>query len=776
MARVLIVDDEASLRRTLGEFLRGAGHAAEAAEDADAAQRWLSQQPFDVAVIDIVLPRVSGVELLQRLQAQRPRPVVILMTGEPTVDTAAEGVRLGAHDYLSKPITKSVLLRVVERAARVKALQDDKERLEAANRQYQENLQQLVQERTRAWQESEALYRSLVENLPQSILRKDLAGRFTFASQRFCQSLGQSPEAVLGKTDFDFFPADLAAQYRADDERVAATGRMLDKVEEQALPGGQRRYVQVVRIPLFDAQQRASGVQAIFWDISERKQAEAQIRKLAAFPEVNPNPVLEFSAEGALSYFNAAALALAQSLGELDVPGLLPPGAAAIVQECLATNQPRLGLETRHGKRTLAWSFYPIASLQAVHCYVGELTERLLLEEQFRQVQKLEAIGRLAGGVAHDFNNILAAIMLNVELAGIAEGLPPTVQEVLQDVRVAVDRAANLTRQLLAFSRRHRLEVKPLDLNEVTANMSKMLQRLIGEDIRLETCYEAEGAPLLADPGMMEQVLLNLAVNSRDAMPKGGELSIEIASVELDEAAAARRPKGRPGQFIRLTVRDTGGGIAPEHLPRIFEPFFTTKQAGQGTGLGLATVYGIVEQHRGWIEVHSELGRGTAFHIHLPRLAESAALRGAPEAVPAPARGGAETLLLVEDDAPVRSLIKNALERLGYRVWAAADGPAALELWRQHHRSIELLLTDLVMPGGISGRELAERLVASKPLRVIFMSGYPAEVVGPGLDLRKGLNFVQKPVGREELARLVRDCLDAPPASALPSRPLDFSI
>ena len=392
--------------------------------------------------------------------------------------------------------------------------------------------------------------------------------------------------------------------------------------------------------------------------------------------------------------------------------------------------------------------------------FVRDITERKQLEEQLRQSQKMEAFGQLAGGVAHDFNNLLTVIQGNVALLQLQEPLNPDQAGGLVEIAKAAERAANLTRQLLTFSRRQLFQPKPLDLNEVVANTSKMLQRLIGEHISLETHFAPGGAPIKADRTMMEQILINLAVNSRDAMPKGGCLIIQTAAIVISETEAQTNPKARPGAFIRLKVTDTGCGIAPKEMDRIFEPFFTTKEVGKGTGLGLATVFGIVAQHHGWIEVESRVNTGTTFHIYLPRLAESeksqTEFSRAPEV-----RGGNETILLVEDEAPVRTLARTLLERKGYRVIEADSGLSALQIWQEHRNTIDLLFTDMVMPEGISGRELAGRLLAEKPgLKVIYSSGYTDDMLGENSPLRNNPNFLEKPFSSHKLLKRVRDCLD----------------
>jgi CheY-like chemotaxis protein len=305
------------------------------------------------------------------------------------------------------------------------------------------------------------------------------------------------------------------------------------------------------------------------------------------------------------------------------------------------------------------------------------------------------------------------------------------------------------------------MHVRPIDLNEVVSSIGRMLQRLIGEDIVLHSSLLPGGAWIQGDPGMMEQVLLNLAVNARDAMPGGGEVWLGLDPVVLDEAAARRDPSARPGAFVQLSMRDTGSGISQDNLPHIFEPFFTTKEVGKGTGLGLATVHGIVEQHRGWIEVESHAGKGTAFRVFLPRMSPEAAAPAVPDGN-SKARGGSESILVAEDEAAVRDLVVRILGSKGYSVHSAASGQAALDLWRQQAGAFDMLLTDLIMPGGMSGAQLAERLRAEKPgLKVIYMSGYRGGTTMEGREA----DFLQKPFDPGHLAAVVRARLDAAESS-----------
>jgi two-component system, cell cycle sensor histidine kinase and response regulator CckA len=389
-----------------------------------------------------------------------------------------------------------------------------------------------------------------------------------------------------------------------------------------------------------------------------------------------------------------------------------------------------------------------------------DVTEHRQLEAQFRQSQKMEAIGQLAGGVAHDFNNIRAVIQMRAGLLRAEQNLLPTHTDYAGEIEKAAQHAASLTRQLLMFSRRQTLQPRDLDLNGTIAHMVKMLHRILGEDIHIQLKYAPGPLLIRADAGMMDQILMNLTINSRDAMPKGGQLVIETSTVNFDELAAAQSPPARPGSFACLSVSDNGCGILPDVLPRIFEPFFTTKNAGSGTGLGLATVFGIVQQHQGWINVHSEAGQGTTVLVYLPRLAGPQDKTETPYSQLS-SRGGSETILVVEDDSVLRAVVRNALTRLGYQVVEAATGISALEVWNQNHAEIRLLVTDLMMPDGLNGKELALQLSRKNSnLKVIYTSGYRADIAGKDLRLEEGVNFLAKPFQIVKLAQAVRNSLD----------------
>jgi PAS domain S-box-containing protein len=399
------------------------------------------------------------------------------------------------------------------------------------------------------------------------------------------------------------------------------------------------------------------------------------------------------------------------------------------------------------------WSFRDITERKQAE------EEKEKLRAQLQQAMKMEAVGRLAGGVAHDFNNLLTAIIGNVSLALMKLSPSDPAGSLLAEANKAAESAASLTQQLLAFSRKQIIKPMVLDLDILIAGMNKMLVRLIGENIDLKTVSGEDLGPVKVDAGQFEQILVNLAVNARDAMPEGGKLLIETANVDLDEEYCVMHPYVRPGRFVMLAVSDTGHGMSEEIKRQIFEPFFTTKPKGTGTGLGLATIYGVVKQAKGSIEVYSEVGKGTTFKIYVPRVDDKTA--GPPESSPLmELLGGSETVLLVEDEEVVRDLGVRILSGLGYRVMRAGNGDEAIALAREHGERIDLLLTDVVMPG-MSGRELANRLTRIHPeARVLFTSGYTDNAIVHHGVLDEGVSFIGKPYSPSALAKKVREVLD----------------
>ena len=499
---------------------------------------------------------------------------------------------------------------------------------------------------------------------------------------------------------------------------------------------------------------------------TERIKAEAENEKLATFVKENPNAALELASDGSVNYFNVAAAKLAAAVGRNHPRELLPEPLQQLVRECLASGENKTNHITKINEQTISWWFHPVAASGVVHCYGEDITHWLNLQDQLRQSQKMESIGQLAAGVAHDFNNMLTIIQGHSSKLLSETSLSTRVLDPVLAIYGAAERAAGLTRQLLMFTRKNVMQPRVLDLREIVTHMNKMLGRLLGETIALEFHAPPALPNVYGDSGMIEQVLMNLAVNAHDAMPAGGTLTISIEEFYADLNYAERNPDARPGRFVRLLVTDTGCGMTDAVRARIFEPFFTTKDVGKGTGLGLATVFGIVRQHGGWLEVFSAVGRGSTFAVYFPACDEALPVESEKPADVTPVAGGSESILVVEDEMVLRDMARDILTDCGYRVLEAGSGREALQVWQSHRSEIQLLLTDMKMPEGMSGLELAQRMLAEQPgLHVIFTSGYSDDVISPEFLDRTHSRFLAKPYAYSDLVRLVRECLDDKPAA-----------
>jgi len=626
--------------------------------------------------------------------------------------------------------------------------------------------------------ESQRRFRDLFENSPDAIFVEDLNGNMLDVNPAACVLPGLKREELVGRNALsNLIPSSRREEARRNFQKLA--GGELFWVDGEI----ERANGHVVPVEVRASRIEYAGQPALLLhvrDVTERRAAESALRSSEAlFRSVWDN-----SADGMrLTDKNGVIVAVngafcemvGLSRSELEgKPFTVVYVESGETEEMLAQYRQRFqkGADTRKRENSyklrngreivfeIADSLVelPGKPLLLLSLFRDVTTQRRL-EEQLRQSQKMEAIGQLAGGVAHDFNNILTVIHGHASLLQ-ANNLDDMAARSAQQIGLAAERAAGLTRQLLTFSRRQLIQPKRLDMNKIIGNMSDMLGRMLGEDVTLRLNYSQSPATVEADAGMMEQVLLNLAVNARDAMPRGGQLAVRVAIVEVDEAHVLRHPEARVGRFVCVSKTDTGSGIPPEFLPRIFEPFFTTKAVGKGTGLGLATVYGIVKQHQGWIEVESAVGKGTTFRIYIP----FAGVIRSPTEKPTTQitlRGGTETILLVEDEKPVRELVARVLEKHGYTVLQAATGVEAVEIWRGQKDHIALLLTDLIMPENMNGRELAEKLWADRAdLKVIFSSGYSADIVGKDFRLEPELNYLQKPYQPQTLIVAVRRCLD----------------
>jgi PAS domain S-box-containing protein len=762
LVRVLMVEDVADDAALVERELRRAGISG-------ATRRVDSERGFrealqtfgpDIILTDHSLPTFGAADALRIALLEAPDTPVIVVTGSLDEETAAEYIKTGAADYVVKHHLERVGPAVV-RALDLRRARTEQARAEEARRQGEER------------------FRALIEHGADAVALIAPDGTLLFASHSIERLLGFAPVELVGHPGFErVHPDDAPRLHAALRDTLASPGTPASLELRWRHKDGSWRHIDAVAVDRL-AEPAVGAIVVNFRDVSERRKAEAALReseeRYRTLVEGVRDIIFALSPEGTIASLNPAFETITglrreewvgQPFERLVHPEDLPLALELLGRVVRGELRPASQFRVRTAKgdyRVGEFSATPQLHEGRLVGILGigrDVTERVQLEQQLRQAQKMEAVGRLAGGIAHDFNNILTAITGYADLLLEDLGATDPRRQDADEIHKAADRAAGLTRQLLAFSRQQVLQPTVLEVNKLVSDLEKMLRRLLGEDVELGTRLAPTTGRVKADPGQLEQVIMNLAVNARDAMPNGGKLTLETGNVDLDEAYAADHYPARAGPFVMLAVSDTGIGMSEETQVHMFEPFFTTKEKGKGTGLGLATVYGIIKQSGGFIWVYSEVGHGTTFKLYLPRVEELAERPSQPAQAPARAARGTETVLVVEDEAPVRSVARQVLERHGYTVLEAPSAEAALDIVTRYSGTIHLLLTDVVMPG-LNGRELANRLAGLRPdAKVIFMSGYTDDAVTRHGVLEPGSAYVQKPFTPDAIARKVREVLD----------------
>ena len=763
--QLLFVDDDAADLELCLNGLKKSGldFQATTASTREDFDRALREKAFDIVVCDYRMKDWTGLDALAIVNRVCPSVPVILLSGTLGEELAVDCIKLGVTDYVLK--NQLARLPVALRRARE-----------------ERSLREAERKAVQALRESEERYRTLVENAPEAIVVLDVdQHKFIDCNDNALRLFRLTRSELLQSGPADLSIAIQPDGRESDQSYAAQISRALDGGTPcfewiHCNSQGDEIPCEIHLVGLPSPARRL--VRGSILDITERKRAETALRESEArYRGLVDNAaygIYWVTREGKLLYVNPA---LVQILGYdsaqdlMDVPNtrlfyVNPFERDALLDEYMRDGRLDSTIEwkRKEGKvitvRVNArWTRVPGQRDQCFEVMVEDVTDRIALEKQLLEAQKFEAIGQLAGGIAHDFNNMIGAIVGWADLGSDETEAGSRLRRHFEKVRQQAERAAALTRQLLAFARRQILEPRDIDLNQSVVETVSLLEKVIGSNIEIQANLASDLAVVRADPTQVEQIIMNLCINARDAMPDGGSLVIDTCNVDFDAQSCLKKPLAHPGTYALLSVTDTGTGIEAATLSRIFEPFFTTKKLGKGTGLGLATVYGIARQHGGFVEVESELNKGSTFRTYLPMSASAMISPAQPEDRRV-VRGGAETILVAEDHDGLREIALEVLTNLGYRVLVAADGEQALREFRAHCNRIDLALLDVMLPK-VSGPEIYERISAEMPdLSVIFATGYSADSSLLRQVEERGLPVIQKPYTPRDLARKVREVLD----------------
>ena len=763
--RILVVDDEEKIRKSLSGLLQDYDYEVVTASNGLECLQIMSTQPFDLVILDVVMPGMSGIEVLRWIKEKYKDTEVIIITGYADKEKAIATFRLSVYDFIEKPFESKEILNTI------------------SNCLNQLELKREVAEKTKELAiEKEHLLVTL-RSIGDGVIVTDTEGKIILINKVAEGLTGWTQEEAVGKPHYEVFQIINEKTRKVPEDpiaRVIRTGLIVGLANHTVLVSrdGTEKIIADSGSPIRDKDGNVIGVVLVFSDITERRKAEEELRKseekYRTLFEESKDVVFISMPEGKLLDINPAGVKL---FGYSSKDELL---SVDIVRDLYSNPQDRekyqqalkqhgfvkdyeLILKNKDGKRLIVLSTTTAVrdekgNIVSYRGMMRDVTEQRRLESQLLHAQKMEAVGTLTGGIAHEFNNMLTTIMGYGKLLHEEMIEDDPLKHNVEMIIASSERAANLIQSLLAFSREQIIKPMPVSINEIIKRVEKLLLRIIGEDIELKTMLADRDLIINVDSGQIEQVLINIATNARDAMPDGGRLIISTELVELDEKYLKTYNYGKPGDYALISVTDTGTGMDGNVRERIFEPFFTTKEIGKGTGLGLSMVYGIIKQHNGYVNAYSELGKGTTFKIYLPVV--ELEVKEVETAIPAAPVGGTETILLAEDDKEVRNLIKDILQRFGYKVIEAVDGEDTIKKFVDDKDKIQLLILDVIMPKK-SGKEAYDEIKHIRPdVKALFTSGYASETIYKKGLFEEGIHLVSKPLSPKELLKKVREVLD----------------